>query len=192
MAGGSGPRAKAAFRANDRHGGLQKKALHKDSIGLIVKHAAARIGLDSANYAGHSLRAGLATQAYLNGTNELSSCSRPATARLPPSANTSAPAPPLPRQPSRQTGALTVCAWSKKRAASRSRELVQLRPGGRAVHRRGRPSRFRDARGTTAYRRAIRCSALPMRCWSESNALTIYPRIRSKISLDHSRPHVGV
>jgi integrase len=40
-------------------------------VGLIVKRAAARIGLNAAHYAGHSLRAGLATQAYLNGANEL-------------------------------------------------------------------------------------------------------------------------
>jgi integrase len=37
----------------------------------VVKRAAARIGLKAADYAGHSLRAGLATQAYLNGANEL-------------------------------------------------------------------------------------------------------------------------
>ena len=45
--------------------------MHKDSIGSIVKRAAVRIGLDPADYAGHSLRAGLATQAYLNGASEL-------------------------------------------------------------------------------------------------------------------------
>jgi site-specific recombinase XerD len=59
------------FREVDRHGRLQTKPLHKDSVGLIVKRAAARIGLNAAEYAGHSLRAGLATQAYLNGANEL-------------------------------------------------------------------------------------------------------------------------
>jgi integrase len=59
------------FREIDRHGRLQAKPLHKDSVGLIVKRAAARIGLNAAEYAGHSLRAGLATQAYLNGANEL-------------------------------------------------------------------------------------------------------------------------
>jgi site-specific recombinase XerD len=59
------------FREIDRHGRLQGKPLHKDSVGLIVKRAAARIGLNAAEYAGHSLRAGLATQAYLNGANEL-------------------------------------------------------------------------------------------------------------------------
>lgn len=61
----------AVFRAIDRHGRLEARALHKDSVGLVVKRAAGRIGLDAAEYAGHSLRAGLATQAYLNGANEL-------------------------------------------------------------------------------------------------------------------------
>jgi integrase len=59
------------FREVDRHARVQGHALHKDSIGSIVKRAAARIGLDPADYAGHSLRAGLATQAYLNGASEL-------------------------------------------------------------------------------------------------------------------------
>ncbi len=61
----------AVFREIDRHGRLENRGLHKDSIGMIVKRAAARIGLDAGQYAGHSLRAGLATQAYLNGANEL-------------------------------------------------------------------------------------------------------------------------
>jgi integrase len=61
----------AVFREIDRHGRLQARQLHKDSVALVVKRAAARIGLDAAEYAGHSLRAGLATQAYLNGANEL-------------------------------------------------------------------------------------------------------------------------
>ena len=59
------------FREIDRHGRLESRALHKDSVALVIKRAAARIGLDAAEYAGHSLRAGLATQAYLNGANEL-------------------------------------------------------------------------------------------------------------------------
>jgi len=64
---GAGP----IFREIDRHGRVEARALHKDSIGLIVKRAAARIGLKPSDYAGHSLRAGLATQAYLNGAGEL-------------------------------------------------------------------------------------------------------------------------
>jgi integrase len=59
------------FREIDRHGRVAGNSLHKDSIGLIVKRAAASAGLDPAKYAGHSLRAGLATQAYLNGATEL-------------------------------------------------------------------------------------------------------------------------
>lgn len=59
-----------AFREIDRHGRVETKPLHRDSIGPIVKRAAARIGLDPSHYAGHSLRAGLATQAYLNGATE--------------------------------------------------------------------------------------------------------------------------
>ena len=68
----AGLTAGAVFREIDRHGSVEAKALHKDSVGLIVKRAAARIGLEAALYAGHSLRAGLATQAYLNGANEIS------------------------------------------------------------------------------------------------------------------------
>jgi integrase len=61
----------ALFRGIDRHGHLGAFRLHKDSIGLIVKRAAEAAGLDPALYAGHSLRAGLATQSYLNGAGEL-------------------------------------------------------------------------------------------------------------------------
>jgi integrase len=53
------------------HNDVSFPRLHKDSVGLIVKRAAEAAGLDSARYAGHSLRAGLATQSYLNGAGEL-------------------------------------------------------------------------------------------------------------------------
>jgi integrase len=59
------------FRRIDRHGHLNGRALHRDSIGAIVKRAAEAAGLDPAIYAGHSLRAGLCTQAYMNGAREL-------------------------------------------------------------------------------------------------------------------------
>jgi site-specific recombinase XerD len=59
------------FRRIDRHGRLAAKALHRDSVGLIIKRAAARIGLDDAEYAGHSLRAGMCTQSFINGASEL-------------------------------------------------------------------------------------------------------------------------
>jgi integrase len=54
-----------------RHGHLGSGRLHKDSVGSIVKRAAEAAGLDPLQYAGHSLRAGMATQAYLNGAGEL-------------------------------------------------------------------------------------------------------------------------
>jgi site-specific recombinase XerD len=59
------------FRAIDRQGLVSEKALHADSIGYLVKRAAGRAGLATAEYAGHSLRAGLATQAAMNGASEL-------------------------------------------------------------------------------------------------------------------------
>jgi integrase len=61
----------ALFRGVDRHGHVGPARLHKDSVGLIVKRAAEAAGLDPDLYAGHSLRAGLATQSYLNGAGEL-------------------------------------------------------------------------------------------------------------------------
>ena len=63
----SGP----VFPRIDRYGRLATAALHSDSVGLIIKRAAARVGLDAAVYAGHSLRAGMATQAYINGASEI-------------------------------------------------------------------------------------------------------------------------
>jgi len=59
------------FRAVDRFGLVSGQALHADSVGYLVKRAVARAGLESAAYAGHSLRAGLATQAAMNGASEL-------------------------------------------------------------------------------------------------------------------------
>jgi hypothetical protein len=58
-------------RGVDRHGHVGSVRLHKDSVGLIVKGAAEAAGLHPEKYAGHSLRAGLATQAYPNGAGEL-------------------------------------------------------------------------------------------------------------------------
>jgi|SRR5579871_968124 len=58
------------FRHIDRHGHINPRGLHKDSIGGIVKRAAQAAGLDPRIYAGHSLRAGFCTQAYLNGARE--------------------------------------------------------------------------------------------------------------------------
>lgn len=59
------------FRRIDRHGHVNQRPLHRDSIGPIVKRAAKAAGLDPKFYAGHSLRAGLCTQSYINGAREL-------------------------------------------------------------------------------------------------------------------------
>ena len=54
-----------------RHGRLAAGRLDAGSIARVVKRAAAAAGLDPALYAGHSLRAGFATQAFLNGVTEV-------------------------------------------------------------------------------------------------------------------------
>lgn len=61
-----------AFRAVDRHGRVSPARLNPGSIARVVKRAAEAAGLDSSIYAGHSLRAGFATQAFLNGAAEVS------------------------------------------------------------------------------------------------------------------------
>jgi site-specific recombinase XerD len=67
---GAGLREGPLFRRIDRHAHVNARALHKDSIGQIVKRAAQAAGLDPRAYAGHSLRAGFCTQAYMNGARE--------------------------------------------------------------------------------------------------------------------------
>ncbi len=42
------------------------------AVAIVVKKYSAEVGLDSRNYSGHSLRAGLVTQAAINGVQELS------------------------------------------------------------------------------------------------------------------------
>lgn len=60
----------AVFRGVDRHGNVSATGLHPDSIGTIPKNAAARAAIDATNIAGHSIRAGMATQAAMNGASE--------------------------------------------------------------------------------------------------------------------------
>jgi site-specific recombinase XerD len=60
----------AVFRGVDRHGNVSTTGLHRDSIAAIFKTAAARAGMNATNIAGHSVRAGMATQAALNGSSE--------------------------------------------------------------------------------------------------------------------------
>lgn len=55
------------FRAVDKGGNVAPTRLVGESVAQIVKKHAARIGLDPASYAGHSLRSGFVTSCALNG-----------------------------------------------------------------------------------------------------------------------------
>ena len=66
----SGITAGPLFRYVNRHGKLQAGRLGDRTVALVVKRHAAAAGLDAAKYSGHSLRAGLATQAALNDVPE--------------------------------------------------------------------------------------------------------------------------
>ncbi len=59
------------FREVNRHGQLGAIALHASSVARILKRAVRKIGLDPAVFAGHSLRAGFVTEAYLNHASEI-------------------------------------------------------------------------------------------------------------------------
>lgn len=58
------------FRPLDRYGNLGLKRLSDRAVARIVKRTIAATGADPAGYAGHSLRAGLATAAALGGASE--------------------------------------------------------------------------------------------------------------------------
>jgi hypothetical protein len=62
----------AAFRAIDRHGRLRSGRLSTDAVAIIVKERAKAAGFDPSTFAGHSLRAGFATEAFGQGVPELS------------------------------------------------------------------------------------------------------------------------
>lgn len=62
----------ALFRPINRHMQLQSGRLSDKAVALVVKQAAEGAGLDPARYAGHSLRAGLATSAAAAGASERS------------------------------------------------------------------------------------------------------------------------
>ena len=63
---GAGP----LFRAVDRHDHVAAARLTPQSVALVVKRACRRAGMDPRTYAGHSLRAGLATSAAQGGAPE--------------------------------------------------------------------------------------------------------------------------
>ncbi|MGA3204953.1 MAG: tyrosine-type recombinase/integrase [Bryobacteraceae bacterium] len=58
------------FRSISRHGRVQPGALSPIEVVRVVKKIAVRAGLDSAKYAGHSLRSGHATSAAIAGASE--------------------------------------------------------------------------------------------------------------------------
>ena len=58
------------LRSVGRYGHVSRRGLHKDSIGKLLKRAAARTGMNVAPVGGHSLRAGCVTQAAMNGVRE--------------------------------------------------------------------------------------------------------------------------
>jgi integrase len=60
------------FREVTRHGRVGERALSGRSVARVVQRAAAAAGLDPSSYAGHSLRAGLATSAARGGKSERS------------------------------------------------------------------------------------------------------------------------
>jgi site-specific recombinase XerD len=62
----SGP----VFRSVDRHANISTGRLSDQSVALIVKRCARAAGLDFENYAGHSLRSGLATAAAMADVSE--------------------------------------------------------------------------------------------------------------------------
>ena len=69
MAGiSSGP----LFRPIDKHGRIGPGRLSDRAVALVVKRTAAAAGLDPERYAGHSLRARLATSAAEAGASERS------------------------------------------------------------------------------------------------------------------------
>lgn len=67
---GAGIKSGPVFRAVDRHGRVAATALSERSIAKILKRAAARAGIDPENISGHSLRAGMATTAAIEGALE--------------------------------------------------------------------------------------------------------------------------
>jgi site-specific recombinase XerD len=58
------------FRSINRHEQIQPRRLSDKAVALVVKRTAKAAGLNPARYAGHSLRAGLATAAAMAGASE--------------------------------------------------------------------------------------------------------------------------
>jgi len=58
------------FRRVNRHGGVLASRLSGEGVSLVVKRYVEKLGYDPAEFAGHSLRAGLATSAAAAGKSE--------------------------------------------------------------------------------------------------------------------------
>ena len=57
------------FHPVDRHGDMAEVRLSGEAVSLVIKQRVADVGLDSGDYSGHSLRAGLATSAAQAGVS---------------------------------------------------------------------------------------------------------------------------
>ena len=68
--GASGISTGPLFRSVNRHGQMQAGRLTDQVVAMVVKRSAEAAGLDASKYAGHSLRAGLATAAAMAGASE--------------------------------------------------------------------------------------------------------------------------
>ena len=66
----SGIESGPVFRPINRHGQIRPMRLSDRAVALIVKRAAEAAGKDPAEFAGHSLRSGLATAAAIGGASE--------------------------------------------------------------------------------------------------------------------------
>jgi site-specific recombinase XerD len=60
------------FRSVDRHGNVGSSALTDQMVGRVLKRYCADANLDATQFGAHSLRAGMATQAAINGASERS------------------------------------------------------------------------------------------------------------------------
>ena len=66
----SGITTGSLFRPVNRHERMNARPLSSDAIALVVRRYAAAGALDGESYAGHSLRAGLATSTATAGVSE--------------------------------------------------------------------------------------------------------------------------
>ncbi|MDQ2949518.1 MAG: tyrosine-type recombinase/integrase, partial [Acidobacteriota bacterium] len=66
----AGIEAGALFRRVNRHGQVLPQRLSGEAVAIVVKRYVEQLGFDASVFAGHSLRAGLATSAAAAGKSE--------------------------------------------------------------------------------------------------------------------------